>query len=548
MVTMRAKIKKVILFIVLLLIVSYFPLKNNFRKLASNNIIPTDNTCINFTQAIIKYSFAYKDVLNNLKLKAESANSATDLINMIDWAFAKGLDIPEIREATIGSPYFKELKVSQAPITRALIEIKQSQSSNFLSAVDAFKKYIPSFKNGFKAIDKARYYDSTIATLAVKDQCRIGSCWAYGSTSFLEQVLSKKLGKKVELSTKHYYGQYIANEVKKNLFRDPISPKGELYKEGGRFDSYMAYIKNFGIMPKSAYKLPVAYDKEPHKTQLYNSLREILDRFHKVKDKILKKEIDHSIKEQEIQRYRVKYAKEIDDEVQRYSGDFKQTFTFEGKKYNPVSFYNEYIADQIPTLKLNKLGHNPSDLIAFSEANFKVDKDGYPIMDIPSMVKIFDENLNPQKNSFKVIGKYIPVYPDKLKDSPIANIFPEIIEKYSKDKEKILKIIKSEIDNKKPIYISIDVTDNTYIDPVTKKEYKIINSETGKITTHGLNKRVGTHGGHALLVVGYEVNHKGELKTIKMQNSWGTRHGDDGFLHMDISYFKKYGRNIVTLP
>ncbi len=547
----KLKKEKTIISIAILLVISLFLSRNNFRGLSSNgnNIIPTDNTCINFTKSIIKYSYAYKNLLQHLKLKAESANSATNLTDMIDWAFNKGLDVPEIREAVLGSPYFKELKVSQVAITRTLIEIKESQTSGFISAIDSFNKYIPSFKKGLKAIDKARYYDFTIEALAVKDQCRIGGCWAYAGTSFLEQVLFKKLGKKVELSTKHYYGQFIANEVKKNLFYNSLDTKDELFEEGAMFVDYMAYIKSFGIMPKSAYKLPIAYDKEPHKTQLYNSLREILNKFYREKKKILKKDIEPHLKEQEIQRYREKYAREIDDEVQKYSGDFKQEFTFNNKIYTPLRFYKEYIADLIPNLKINYLTRKSSDYYMFYDDGFsKLDTDGYPIVNFETEVIIYDKNVKPKKNKFAYFEKNIPLKPEELKNHPRANMFSEIIKTYNKDTGKILKIIKNEIDNKNPVYISFEVTDNIYVDPVTKKEYNLINNETGKVTSHGVNKQLKTEGGHAVLIVGYEVNHKGELKTLKIQNSWGTRHGDDGFLHMDVSYLNKYGIDLITLP
>jgi C1A family cysteine protease len=56
-----------------------------------------------------------------------------------------------------------------------------------------------------------------------------------------------------------------------------------------------------------------------------------------------------------------------------------------------------------------------------------------------------------------------------------------------------------------------------------------------------------SRGYHAVVIVGYELDLRGNLKTLKIQNSWGDKWGDEGILHMDRSFFWRHFETIAQI-
>lgn len=84
-----------------------------------------------------------------------------------------------------------------------------------------------------------------------------------------------------------------------------------------------------------------------------------------------------------------------------------------------------------------------------------------------------------------------------------------------------LNFIRNELDNNRPVILSgmgwYEIRDLNTV---------YINSQLDQIDPE--------EGSHALVIVGYELDFNGKVKTLKMQNSYG-----EGFIHLDVSYFRR---------
>lgn len=106
----------------------------------------------------------------------------------------------------------------------------------------------------------------------------------------------------------------------------------------------------------------------------------------------------------------------------------------------------------------------------------------------------------------------------------------------------MLKVIKAQIDEGNSVWLGYD--HNAYF----------VDGKTGAMTIEGMMSKPMSpqiprdvrelkdiyYGGHAVQIVGYEINKKGEIVALRIQNSWGDDVGNKGYFRMDMSYFNAY--------
>ena len=106
----------------------------------------------------------------------------------------------------------------------------------------------------------------------------------------------------------------------------------------------------------------------------------------------------------------------------------------------------------------------------------------------------------------------------------------------------MVKIIQAQIDSGNSVWLGYD--HNSYF----------VDGKTGAMTLEGMmskpmNPQISLdirtlkdiyYGGHAVQIVGYEINKKGQIVAFKIQNSWGDDVGNKGYFRMDMSYFMAY--------
>jgi bleomycin hydrolase len=165
----------------------------------------------------------------------------------------------------------------------------------------------------------------------VKDQHRSGTCWSYSSLSFLESELIRMGKPAVDLSEMFVVWHSYNYKAEKYIRMHGNTNFGP----GGAFHDATWVLRNFGMVPESAYKgLTIGEDKPVH-NEMDEVLKSYLDGVLKNKNRKLSPVWDEGFR----------------GLLNSYLGKLPEEFTYEGVKYNPLSFARDY------------LGLNPDDYI-----------------------------------------------------------------------------------------------------------------------------------------------------------------------------------------
>jgi Papain family cysteine protease. len=195
--------------------------------------------------------------------------------------------------------------------------------SLFIAPTYAQKKYIDpqKTKEGYKFTPVVE-----LKATPVKNQSKTGTCWCFGTTSFIESELIRKGKGEFDLSEmwiiRHNYG----DRLKDNFIQQG---KGNL-KEGGLAHDWMIEFVQNGIVPDEVYT-GLNYSMTNHNHVELNSF------INAISTVPLKRNMESD-----------QYFTIVDAILDTYLGKVPQTFTYKGVGYTPKSF-------------AKSLGINPDD-------------------------------------------------------------------------------------------------------------------------------------------------------------------------------------------
>jgi bleomycin hydrolase len=165
----------------------------------------------------------------------------------------------------------------------------------------------------------------------VKDQAMSSTCWSFASNSQIESEIMRNGKKGFDLSE-----MYIARHSWLRKINQHLRLKGTNFlTAGGQFHDVMWVIKNFGMMPESAYSGKVN-DETTHN---HNELDTMVNRF------VQKLLAQGKTKPDSAD---LVY---INRQLDKYLGAVPSSFMYNGKKYTAKSFAAE------------ELGFNPDDYV-----------------------------------------------------------------------------------------------------------------------------------------------------------------------------------------
>jgi bleomycin hydrolase len=162
-----------------------------------------------------------------------------------------------------------------------------------------------------------------IPNTTVKDQHRSGTCWAYSSLSFIESEMLRKGVPATDLS-EMFVVWYCYSEKAQKYVRMHGNTN---FSGGGAFHDATWVIKNFGMVPESAYSGLVIGEKKPVHGEMDTALKSYLDGIIKNDNKKLTP-VWHNA---------------FNDLLNNYLGPIPETFTYNGIKYTPKSFAADYM-------------------------------------------------------------------------------------------------------------------------------------------------------------------------------------------------------------
>jgi len=171
----------------------------------------------------------------------------------------------------------------------------------------------------------------------VKDQDRTGTCWSFGTTSFVESELMRMGKEEIALSEmftirctyQEHAKQYVRYHGKIN------------FTSGAEGWDMFDVIEKYGMVPREIYP-GLRVDPEQHD--------------HSEMDKVLKAAVDALI---EMNRLSPVWEKAIGGILDAYLGTYPFEFEFKGKRYTPETFRNFLGFDVSDYWAITSYNHHP---------------------------------------------------------------------------------------------------------------------------------------------------------------------------------------------
>jgi bleomycin hydrolase len=215
-----------------------------------------------------------------------------------------------------------------------------------------------------------------IACTAVQNQAMSSTCWSFASTSFLESEMIRKGIPVVDLSE-----MFIARYSYFNKIREHLKQKGKtFFTPGGQFHDVVKVVKEFGLMPESAYTgnpLPVTgHDHSLLDTLVKHFVTGLVEKGFTVPEP--------------------QHIKYLDSLFDRYLGKIPKKFLYKGKWYTPLLFAKKLVPLQMDDyVELTSYNHHPMYTAVVLEDPYNWSKDKYwniPFEDFLTVVNAALEN------------------------------------------------------------------------------------------------------------------------------------------------------------
>jgi len=178
-----------------------------------------------------------------------------------------------------------------------------------------------SFFFTFSAYSQEPYKFSTVIDLEatpVISQGRTGTCWSFSTSSFLESEIIRLTGKQIDLSEMYTVRNTYPKKAENFVMRQGKAQ----FSEGGLAHDVMNSVREFGLVPSEAYNGLFGTEQRHNHAEMVAVITAMLDTYIDNPGRKLSK----------------KWSKAVDAVLSIYLGDNPQSFTFEGKAYNPKSF------------------------------------------------------------------------------------------------------------------------------------------------------------------------------------------------------------------
>lgn len=161
-----------------------------------------------------------------------------------------------------------------------------------------------------------------VETSSVKSQGRTGTCWAFGTTSFIEAELIRMGKGELDLSEMFFIRMDYPLKSQKYISRHGLANFGP----GGLGHDVMNTIRKLGFMPESFYG-----------GKLVDSTKYNHSEMHGILESMLK-----SVVAQKSGNITPLWKKAFNATLNVYLGEVPKTFVYEGTEYTPKSF-KEYL-------------------------------------------------------------------------------------------------------------------------------------------------------------------------------------------------------------
>ena len=181
--------------------------------------------------------------------------------------------------------------------------------------------------------------DIDLDATPVISQGRTGTCWSFSTSSFLESEIIRLTGKQIDLSEMYTVRNTYPEKAENFVMRQGKAQ----FSEGGLAHDVLNSVKYYGLVPQSAFSgLASAEDSHNH-AEMVAVLESMLKTYIENPSRKLSKN----------------WKKAVDAVLDVYLGKNINSFTYEGKTYNPQTFLQLTKIDPDQYISITSFSHEP---------------------------------------------------------------------------------------------------------------------------------------------------------------------------------------------
>lgn len=357
-------------------------------------------------------------------------------------------------------------------------------------------------------------FNEQIEIKNITNQKQSGRCWLFAALNMARPKIIKELKlESFEFSQTYLY--FYDNIEKTNLFLDMIIKTKDLdinsrevinvlkFKtdDGGYFEYFKALIDKYGIVPKNV--MAESFNSE-NSSDMFERVEEIIKKYAMDIRRAKGQEEIENLKEECLYKAYNIFVKCIGKPVEKFDFEYldKDKKYYIEKNLSPKDFYKKYVGDFYED-KI-RLINDPRERNPYG--------------------RVF---VNPEvKNIVEIDGlKGLNVPMEEMKKALLKSLKDGIPSWFACD------VLKSS--DRKTGIMDLDIYN--YEKTLTKV------GEFTKADRLDMRESVATH---AMNITGVKTKN-GDIKTWKVENSWGEKNGDKGIFSMTDSWFDKYSYEII---
>ncbi|MEC4114142.1 C1 family peptidase [Myroides pelagicus] len=344
------------------------------------------------------------------------------------------------------------------------------------------KLFLPLALFGLSLTLQAQEYEfqtiKDLDTTPVVSQGKTGTCWSFSTSSFLESEIIRNTGQFIDLSEMYNVRQVYPLKIDNYITRNGKTQFGQ----GGLAHDVINSIRHNGIVPIEVFSGKLEKEEYNH-TELFKVLKSVLDAYTSSPT------------------ISANWKPITENILDTYIGKPITEFTYEGKKYTPLSF-------------MKKVGINPDDYITITSF-----KNQYPYK--PFILNIPDNFSNGSLYNLP-LEEYIANIDYALDQGYTLSLDCDVSEVTFSAKHGVAFIAENSEDNNKGL--TQIISEKQITEQLRLEEFYNYNTQDD----------------HLMHITGKVKDQKGNVY-YKVKNSWGNnseRIGNDGYIYMSVAYMK----------
>lgn len=199
------------------------------------------------------------------------------------------------------------------------------------------------FASGILSVNAQNYEFQSVIELEntpVISQGKTGTCWSYSTSSFLESEITRLTGKKIDLSEMYQVRNTYPKKAENYVMRQGKAQ----FSEGGLSHDVINSAASYGLVPVSVYTGLSEEEKTHNHAEMVAVLKAMVKTYVENPGKKLSP----------------KWKTAIESVLNAYLGQNPTEFTFEGKKYSPMSFMEAMKIQPENYVTITSFTHQPN--------------------------------------------------------------------------------------------------------------------------------------------------------------------------------------------